>query len=216
VGTNTETAICTGLLGSGVNISLRNKFVVYTSEQPSVWSVGGNIMAALLSISYPGIEPCQNQSHVTTYGRSVSQYVLVSSSLWNLWPDIIFCLKVVVLSQWGPISEERPGLSPVSHCQQYLIHCQKCNIIYIMHVTCFMYMQYILDLCQHRLSTADHAKTSVAYATTAVQTLKWSYAPPPPSLRLLRFMCLASPCPIIRTFAFPRFCITLLVACIIL
>jgi hypothetical protein len=33
-----------------------------------------------------------------------------------------------------------------------------------------MYMQYILDLCQHRLSTADHAKTSVAYATTAVDT----------------------------------------------
>jgi hypothetical protein len=31
-----------------------------------------------------------------------------------------------------------------------------------------MYMQYILDLCQHIFSTADHAKTSVAYAATAV------------------------------------------------
>jgi hypothetical protein len=35
----------------------------------------------------------------------------------------------------------------------------------------FMYMQYILDLCQHRLSTADHAKISVAYSTTAVGLL---------------------------------------------
>jgi hypothetical protein len=37
------------------------------------------------------------QSHIATDG----QYVLVSSLLWNLWPDIIFCLKVAVLSLWG-------------------------------------------------------------------------------------------------------------------
>jgi hypothetical protein len=92
----------------------------------------------------------------------------MSSSLWNLRPDIIFCLKVAVLSLWGTLSDDRLGLSPVSHCQQYLVHCQKFNIIYIVHVTCFMYIQYILDLCQHRLSSADHAKTSVAYTTTAV------------------------------------------------
>jgi hypothetical protein len=92
------------------------------------------------------------------YGwRSVSQYVLVSSSLWNLWPYIIFCLKVAVLSLWGTLSEERSSLSPVSHCPQCLVHCQRFNIIYIVHVTCFKYMQYILDLCQHRLSTADHS-----------------------------------------------------------
>jgi hypothetical protein len=33
-----------------------------------------------------------------TVGRSVSQYVLVPSLLWNLRPDIIFCLKVAVAS----------------------------------------------------------------------------------------------------------------------
>jgi hypothetical protein len=82
---------------------------------------------------------------------TVSQYVLVSSSLWDLWPDIISCLKVAV-SLWGVLSDERSGLSPVSHCQQCLVHCQKCNIIYILHVTRFMYMQYILGLCHHRLS----------------------------------------------------------------
>jgi hypothetical protein len=86
--------------------------------------------------------------------RSVSQYVLVSSLLWNLWPDIIFCLKVAVLPLWGSLSDERFGLSPVSHCHQCLVHCQRFNIIYIVYVTCFKYMQYILDLCQHRLSTA--------------------------------------------------------------
>jgi hypothetical protein len=74
---------------------------------------------------------------------SVSQYVFVSSSLWNPWPDIIFCLKVAVLPLWGALSDERSGLSPVSHCHQYLVHCQRFNIIYIVHVTCFMYMQYI-------------------------------------------------------------------------
>jgi hypothetical protein len=92
-----------------------------------------------------------------TIGQSVSQYVLVSSSLWNLWPDIIFGLKVAVMSLWGTLCDERSGLSPVSHCHQRLVHCQRFNIIYIVHVTCFKYMQYILDLCQHRLSTADHA-----------------------------------------------------------
>jgi hypothetical protein len=71
-----------------------------------------------------------------TDGQSVSQYVLVSSPLWNLWPDIIFCLKVAVLSLWGALSDERSGLFPVSHCQQYLVHCQKFNIIYMSHVLC--------------------------------------------------------------------------------
>jgi hypothetical protein len=88
---------------------------------------------------------------------TVSQYVLVSSALWNLWPDNIFCRKVSVLSLWGALSGEKSGLSPVGHCYQCLVHCQRFNIINIVHVTCFMYMRYILDLCQHRLSTADHA-----------------------------------------------------------
>jgi hypothetical protein len=65
--------------------------------------------------------------------------VLVSSPLWNFWPDIIFCLKVAVLSPWGALSDERSGMSLVSHCQQYLVHCQKFNIIYILHVTRFIY-----------------------------------------------------------------------------
>jgi hypothetical protein len=69
-------------------------------------------------------EELQLQSKSCYDWRSVSQYVLVSSSLWELWPDIIFCLKFAVLSLWGALTDERSGLSPVSHCQQYLVHWQ--------------------------------------------------------------------------------------------
>jgi hypothetical protein len=85
--------------------------------------------------------------------------------------QILFCLKVAVLSLWGALSDERSGLSPVSHCQQYLVHCQRFNIIYIVFIL-FILLFYVYaiytSLCQPRLSTADHATTSVPYATTAV------------------------------------------------
>jgi hypothetical protein len=35
------------------------------------------------------------RSHITTDGQSVSQYVKVSSPLWDLWPNITFCPNVV-------------------------------------------------------------------------------------------------------------------------
>jgi hypothetical protein len=44
-----------------------------------------------------------------TVSQSVSQYVLVASSLWDLWPDIIFCLKFHVLSLWGALSRHLNG-----------------------------------------------------------------------------------------------------------
>jgi hypothetical protein len=81
---------------------------------------------------------------------------------------ILFSVWKLLCCLCGALSDERSGLPPVSHCHQYLVHCQKCNIIYIVHVTCFMYMQHILNFCQHRLSTADHAPSSVTYTTTAV------------------------------------------------
>jgi hypothetical protein len=68
--------------------------------------------------------------------RPVSQYVVMSSLVCNLWPDIIFCLKAAVLSLWGALSDDRSGLSPVCHFQECLVHCQRFNISYIVHVTC--------------------------------------------------------------------------------
>jgi hypothetical protein len=63
-----------------------------------------------------------SKSHVTTDSQSVSQYVYVPSTLWNLWPDIIFCLKHAVLSLWGTLSDERTGLSPCSNLKLKLIY----------------------------------------------------------------------------------------------
>jgi hypothetical protein len=73
---------------------------------------------------------------------TVSQYVLVSSPLWNLWPDIIFCLKVAVLSLWGALSDKTSCLSLISHFQQYLVHCQ--NLILFTFYTSHMFYVYTI------------------------------------------------------------------------
>jgi hypothetical protein len=72
---------------------------------------------------------CFRIDHVNTLVEvmlrlTASQYVLVSSILFS-----------VSLSLWGALYEEKSGLSPVSHFQQYLVSCQKLNIIYIVHLT---------------------------------------------------------------------------------
>jgi hypothetical protein len=51
----------------------------------------------------------QSQIYSSTDGQSVSQYVFVSSPLWDLRPDITSCLKVAVLSLWGALSDETTG-----------------------------------------------------------------------------------------------------------
>jgi hypothetical protein len=51
-----------------------------------------------------------NSSKLLYDWRSVSQYVLLSSPLWDLWPDITSCLKVAVLSLWGALSDGRTSL----------------------------------------------------------------------------------------------------------
>jgi hypothetical protein len=78
----------------------------------------------------------------------------------------------------------------------------------LLHVAWCMYIQYIQGLCQSRLSTADHALSLLAHATTAVWSLERPYASPPPNLSLLYFLCRASPYPVLRTFTFWWFCMT--------
>jgi hypothetical protein len=65
--------------------------------------------------SLPTASSCQSQSHIATEGQSVCLSVLVSSPGWGSWPDVFSCLKVTVLSMWGALSDERSGLSFVSH-----------------------------------------------------------------------------------------------------
>jgi hypothetical protein len=53
---------------------------------------GGGILTRL-RIYYFG----QSQSHVTTDGQSVIQYLLMSSHLWFSWPDVSYCLTITVM-----------------------------------------------------------------------------------------------------------------------
>jgi hypothetical protein len=76
------------------------------------------------------------------------KYVLASSPLWNLWPDIIFCLKVAVLFLWGAPSDERSGLSFDSHCQHYLVHCQN----FILFTFYMSHMFYVYTIYTRPLS----------------------------------------------------------------
>jgi hypothetical protein len=65
-------------------------------------------------------EYCRSRSYFTTDSQSVTQSVLVSSTLVGLATRYYFlseccCLKFAVLFVWGALSDERPGLSFVSH-----------------------------------------------------------------------------------------------------
>jgi hypothetical protein len=55
-----------------------------------LWREVGSVICHSQSVSI------LSQSHVTTDGQSVSQYAKVSNPLWDLWPDITFCPKIVV------------------------------------------------------------------------------------------------------------------------
>jgi hypothetical protein len=60
-------------------------------------------------------EQSESESELHYNWRSVSQYVLVSSPIWDFWPEIFFFFfKFTVLSFGGALSDERSGLSVVS------------------------------------------------------------------------------------------------------
>jgi hypothetical protein len=118
-----------GLCYDGSGASIRVMWVEYNFASFHT-SVPGIIKAATYGQAPHKVKVMLRQ----TISQSVSQYVVVSDSLWNPWPDVLFCLKVAVLSLWGALSDERSGLSPVSHFHQCLVHCQWFNIIYIVHV----------------------------------------------------------------------------------
>jgi hypothetical protein len=58
---------------------------------------------------------CQNHSHIATDDQSVSKS-WYRAPFWGPWPVFFFSyMKVTVLFSWGPLSDERSGLSFVSH-----------------------------------------------------------------------------------------------------
>jgi hypothetical protein len=98
-----------------VFISPRNRVVqLYPCELGSVCVVSYDSQGygrGILTCLHTGLILDVKKSKSWYSWRSVSQYVVVSSSLWDLWPDIILCLKVAVLSLLGALSDERSGLS---------------------------------------------------------------------------------------------------------
>jgi hypothetical protein len=46
-----------------------------------------------------------------TVSQSFSQQDMVSSPIWDSWPDIYYCLTVTVSFLWGALSDEKTGLS---------------------------------------------------------------------------------------------------------
>jgi tryptophan-rich sensory protein len=99
------------------------------------------------------LEANQNQTQLCYNRRSVGQSVLVLSTHLGLKTRIYFCVKFAGLLMWEAFSHERTGLSFTMYNVQY---------IYILHVMTRMYIQYIQDLCQSRLSTADYALSLVS------------------------------------------------------
>jgi hypothetical protein len=80
--------------------------------------------------------------------------------------DLYYCQTVAGLFVWGALSDERTGLSftRVTVSSNKSVVCT----IYTLHVIKCLYIQLIQGLYQCRLSTADHALSLVAPATTAV------------------------------------------------
>jgi hypothetical protein len=82
------------------------------TQKNSFWEVD------LFPVTPPGIRLkllYRSRSHFTTGGRSVSQHVLVSSTLVGLATRYYFvseccCLKFAILFVWGVLSNERTGL----------------------------------------------------------------------------------------------------------
>jgi hypothetical protein len=86
--------------------------------------------------------------------------------MWGLKPIFFYCQTLAGLSMWGALSEERTGLSFASVTA--VISLLSVCTIYILHVIKCLYIQYIQDLYQSRLSTTDHDLLLVTRATTAV------------------------------------------------
>jgi hypothetical protein len=69
---------------------------------------------------------------------------------------------------WGALSMRRGQVCRLPEAQSAVISLFSVCTIYILYVINYMYIQHIQGLCQSRVSTADHALTSVAPVTTAV------------------------------------------------
>jgi hypothetical protein len=123
---------------------------------------------------------------------AVSQYVLVSSSLWDLRPDTYWFWKLLsCLYRMPSLTRGR-----ASHCQQYLSIAKFIYLyfiylfIFFLHFichTCFVYIQYIYKASVSSGSVQQIISTCSLRYNSSV-TLERSYASPPPSSSPLYFI----------------------------
>jgi hypothetical protein len=83
--------------------------------------------------------------------RSVSQYVKVSNPLWDLWPDITFCLKVVFWKLLSRLSGA-PSLTRGRVCHLSFSVCSNLPVFTSsIYVTCVLHFSnlYTIDIKLH-------------------------------------------------------------------
>jgi hypothetical protein len=117
-------------------------------------------------ITLLSVRQSQSQNYVTTDG-SVGQSILVSSTHLGLTTRSLLLSDTCRLVEVGRSLWREDG-SVVCHTLSAVIRLLSVCTIYMLQVIKCMYIQHIQDLCQFRLSTADHALSLVAPATTAV------------------------------------------------
>jgi hypothetical protein len=97
-----------------------------------------------------GHRQSESESELLYNWRSVSQFVLVSSPIWDFWPEIFFFSKLQSCLNWGALSDERRGhrqsrgrpCAPAYHHHRPSIHPSKplnlfCRILYLLKTTEF-------------------------------------------------------------------------------
>jgi hypothetical protein len=149
--------------------------------------LGVKFTLELVSESCCVVSQSQSQSHATTHGQSVSMsWCQVHSGTCD---QILFSVWKLLCCLCGAPSLTRGrGLSPVSHCHQYLVHCQRFNTIYIVHVTCFKYAIYTRPLsaqAQYSRSCQNLSYNSSLDTWTVVRLTASKFKP-------LMFLCCLS------------------------
>jgi hypothetical protein len=90
--------------------------------------------------------PCKTYRRVrVTYGlRSVSQYVLVSSLIWDFWPDIASCSKVAVWKLLSCICGA-PFLTRGRDCTSWVSVCGHLSLCILFNIYIFMCLTHFIN-----------------------------------------------------------------------
>jgi hypothetical protein len=157
--------------------------ILLDSDRDSIfiWNVGR-------SLNYPAL---QFRSSKLLYNlQSVSQYVLVSSTLVGLatryyFLSVCFCLKFAVLYLWGTLSGERTGLQFAVQSVNSPSRAEHVTILYCLIWDSANLEGQVPIFISSRIRVAQlypHALGSL-YVASCDSGLWWRYSNPPPTCR---------------------------------